>query len=79
MSFEFVEALTKWLPREEADSLRKIVNKNSDERESDFARGQLDILEKLKRILVSPQREFGDLWPLPEEDRDEDEDDRPTA
>lgn len=73
MSFEFVEALAKWLPREEADSVRKLKNKSSTERESDFCRGQLEVLEKLARLLENPQREFGDLWPLPKEDEDDED------
>lgn len=73
MSIEFVEALALWIPREELDALGKLKNRNSTEREADFARGQLDILEKLERVIGDPRREFGDLWPLPEEDGDEED------
>jgi len=75
MSYEFVEALAKWLLREEADSLGTVVKQDSPERACDFARGQLDIIEKLKLAINAPEREFGDLWPPTEETENEDEDD----
>jgi hypothetical protein len=73
MSLDFREVLALWLPDQEDAAARKLRNRDSTERDCDFARGQLDMIEKLTRAVVSPKDEFGNLWTPNEEDEGEDE------
>lgn len=71
MSVEFISALQQWLPMQAESAMRVLRRSTSSERDCDRARGQLDVIEALVRAVEKPAEEFGNLWPLLEEDGEE--------
>lgn len=74
MSVEFISALQQWLPMQADAAVRVLRRSTSSERDCDRARGQLDVIEALVRAVENPAEEFGSLWPLSEEDGEEEDD-----